>query len=45
MTFSSPDGRLQFAVSTTHKIPKHDAITAVSPDINKAAEAAFRPDT
>ncbi|NJP97722.1 beta-lactamase family protein [Nonomuraea sp. FMUSA5-5] len=45
VTFSSPDGRLQFAVSTTLKIPNHDAMTAVSPDINKAAEAVFCPGT
>jgi D-alanyl-D-alanine carboxypeptidase len=45
MTFSSPDGRLQFAVSTTLKIPNRDAMTAVSPDINKAAEAVFCPGT
>jgi hypothetical protein len=45
VTFSSSDGRLQFAVSTTLKIPNHDAMTAVSPDINKAAEAVFCPGT
>ncbi|MEW9554951.1 serine hydrolase domain-containing protein [Nonomuraea sp. NPDC050783] len=41
VTFTSPDGRLQFAVSTTLKIPNHDAMAAVGPDINKAAEAVF----